>query len=130
VRVAKDVQFAAVAGGEQANELGKNVKNIHFASGRDAVLGVAVYLKYGEYMVRQKLPIFDAEPLAVQWGLIRLAMNPGIGKAATRIDKVRQGKDIFVHGEIKRDIHKADTGMTRIVAIAFHLSENVFGVTP
>jgi hypothetical protein len=130
VTAAKEVKFAAVAGGEQANELGNNVKNIHFASGRDAVLGVAVYLKYGEHLVRTRLPIFDAEPLAVQWGLVRLAMNPGIGAAVTRIEKVRNGKDMFVHGKIKRSGHKADTGMTRVVGIALYLSEHVFGIAP
>jgi hypothetical protein len=130
VAAAKDVKFAAVTGGAQGNELGNRVENIHFASGRYAVLGVAVYLKYGEHLVRQQLSIFDAEPLAVQWGLVRLAMNPGIGAAASRIQKVRAGKDIFVHREIKRSGHRADTGMTRVVAIAFYLSEHVFGITP
>jgi hypothetical protein len=127
---ARDVKFAPVAGGAQNNEMGNRVENIHFASGNDAVLGVAVYLKYGEKLVRKKLPFFDAEPLAVQWALIRLAMVPGIGAAASRIRKVKQGRDIFVHGVIERSGHKADTGMTRIVAIAFYLSEQVFGITP
>jgi hypothetical protein len=130
VAPAKEVKFAPVAGGAQDNELGNKVENIHFKSGRDAVLGVAVYLKYGEHLVRQQLATFDAEPLAVQWGLIRLAMNPGIGAAASRIQKVRDGKDMFVHGAIKRSGHKADTGMTRVVAIALYLSEHVFGIAP
>ena len=130
VPAAKEVAFAAVTGSEHHSEQGGKVTNIHFASGRDAVLGVAVYLKYGEHLIRQRVSTFDAEPLHVQWGLIRLAMNPGIGKAASRIAKVLGGKDMFVHGKIVRSGHKADTGMTRVVAIAFFLSEQVFGIEP
>jgi hypothetical protein len=130
VPAALDVKFAAVPVAEIANEKHHIVKNIHFASGRDAVLGVAVYLKYGEHLVREHLPIFDAEPIPVQWGLVRLAMNPGIGATLSRIGKVRRGEDMFVHGHIARSGHKADSGMTRVVAIALYLSEHVFGVTP
>jgi hypothetical protein len=125
---AKEVKFALLEGGVHANEKGNTVTNLHFASGHDAILGVAVYLKYGERMVRTVLKTFDAQPIAVQWGLIRLAMVPGIGKAMDRIDRVRRGEDIFIHGEIIRDGHKADSAMTRVVAIGFYLSEHVFEI--
>jgi hypothetical protein len=113
---------------EHPSEHGGHVQNIHFKSGADAVLGVAVYLKYGEHLVRSHLPLFDAQPTAVQLGLIRLAMNPGIGKAMSRINKVKHGKDIFVHGTIVRDARLSDSACTRLVAIAFHLSETIFGI--
>jgi hypothetical protein len=124
----KDVKKVSFKGGIHPNEKGNIVTNLHFESGHDAILGVAVYLKYGEKMVRDHLPTFYAEPVSVQWALVRLAMVPGIGDALKRIEKVKKGKDIFVHGKIVRDGHKADSAMTRVVAIGLYLSEHVFGI--
>jgi hypothetical protein len=55
-------------------------------------------------------------------------MVPGIGDALKRIEKVKKGEDIFIHGKIVRDGHKADSAMTRVVAIGLYLSEHVFEI--
>jgi hypothetical protein len=128
IPASKEVKIAPLEGGVHGNEKGNTVTNLHFESGHDAILGVAVYLKYGEKMVRVHLPTFDAEPISVQWALVRLAMVPGIGDALKRIEKVKKGEDIFIHGKIVRDGHKADSAMTRVVAIGLYLSEHVFEI--
>jgi hypothetical protein len=130
VPASHDVKFAPVKGATDFNERGGAVTNVHFRTGRDATLGVAVYLKYGEIMLRRLFRLLSAEPIEVQWGLIRLAMDPGIGDAMTRVAKVRQGHSIFVKGKLVRGEKKPDTGMTIIVGRGLYYSEHFFGVQP
>jgi hypothetical protein len=114
------------------NERGRRVTTIKFASGRDALLASAVYLKHGEVVLRQAAKQsqrdFDTLPVEVRLALLRLAFNAGHGRALRNLREALEGKDVLIRKPRKKA--GPQRRATIHAARAMHLSETVFGVPP
>lgn len=110
----------------------REVKTIRFDSGRDGLLASAVYLKYGEIVLREEATRlgkdFDALPVETRLALIRIAFAGGPGAAKTFLGKVLEEEDILVREDIPLKKYQTQRNATIRAAQAMHLSEWVFGV--
>jgi hypothetical protein len=136
------------------NENGRLIPEVPYFKAADAVLATAVYLKYGELMVRDALfemgGSFDRLPIEYRFALTRYAMNTGPGAVRSRAMEMlgitlqrgkyihsRTGKDFFDYksGSIKQRVeqfnrHHPRRAATVHTAQAIHLSEKIFGINP
>lgn len=73
------------------NELGRNVKTIDFDTGEEAMKASIVYLKYRQGKLQQYSKSFDSDFLTyskeIQYCLLRLSFNAGLGRARTELEK-------------------------------------------
>ncbi len=117
---------------DNVNETGRTVKSVRFASGRDATLASAAYLKHGEVVLREAAQAahgdFNALSVETRYALVRLAFNAGHGRAKTNLTEALSGKDILIRKPPKKA--GPQRRATIHVARAMRLSGHVFGVTP
>ena len=118
---------------EHLNDAQRNrrlVKTIDFDSGPDALLACAVYLKYGEVVLRKfaadRHGDFDALPVEVRFALTRMAFAAGPGGARSRLDSALDGKDVLVRNDAPLRIYQTDRNATVRSAQALHLDEWIF----
>ena len=111
------------------NEAGRAVKSVFFRSGADAVLASAVYLKHGEFVLREAAAAaggdFDALPVATRFALVRLAFNAGHGRARKNLSEALAGRDVLVRKPPQKSGPQRHA--TIHAARAMRLSETVFG---
>jgi len=108
----------------------RQVQTIYFDSGRDALLASAVYLKYGETVLRsfaaERGRNFDDLPAAVRFALSRIAFAAGPAGARRRLEHVLDGADILVRNDAPLKPRQTDRNATIRAAQAIHLAEWVF----
>lgn len=87
------VRFDARRTTTSINEHGRQVTTIPYATGRDAALATAVYLKWGELKLsraaRKNGGDFEALPAATRFALVRIAMAAGHGGISPDGDLIR-----------------------------------------
>jgi hypothetical protein len=87
------VRFDATRATTNINEHGRQVTSIPYATGRDAALATAVYLKWGEIKLsraaRRNGGDFEALPVATRFVLVRVAMAAGHGGISPDGDPIR-----------------------------------------
>jgi hypothetical protein len=123
------------------NENNREVNTITFASGQDALLAFAAYLKWNEItlreMAREMGGDFDALPVDVRWMLVRYAFNQGpndvksgpVEGAGYHLRRlIKEGKNPMVTKSGRFGPQRAAT--VHGAAQAPHLSKEVFGVDP
>lgn len=110
----------------------REVATIFFDSGPDALLASAVYLKYGETLLRewaaQRGEDFHKLPIEIRFALTRIAFAGGVGTAKNRLERVLDGGDILVRKNLPSKIYQTDRNATIRTAQALHLSEWIFRV--
>ena len=107
------VKFNAKQLFKDINEQQRLVTTVLFKSGKDALLGTAVYAKNGELKVRKGAARnggdFDTMPIETQFALVRIAMGAGHGGITWNGDfnwvKLEQGREMDqrVEGRAGRD---------------------------
>lgn len=109
----------------------RTVQTIFFDSGPDALLAVAVYLKFREVRLREEAAKrgkdFDALPLETRWALIRGAMGAGVAGITPSLEKALAGTDILVRKNIPPKAYQTLRNATIRAAEALHLSDWIFG---
>jgi hypothetical protein len=110
----------------------REIVTVDFYSGRDALLGNAVYVKHGEVVLREAAhkagKEFDALPVEVRFALVRLACNAGHGRALRNLAEALSGRDVLIRKRQKKA--GPQRRATIHAARAMHLSSWIFGVTP
>jgi hypothetical protein len=113
------------------NEQGREVRTVWFATGRDALLASAVYLKHGEVVLSTAATNSGNDtsllPVLVRYMLIRLAFNAGHAAALKYLQSALAGENILVWGPRRTGPRWS---ATLHAAQALHVSEAIFGVDP
>jgi hypothetical protein len=110
-----------------------NVSTIHFNSGKDAVLASAVYLKYGQLLLRTWAANaggdFNALPIPTQYALTRIAFNAGPVPAKKNLLLALDSKDVLIRDGTPLKKYHALRNATQRIAQALHLAEWVFAAS-
>jgi hypothetical protein len=113
------------------NEQGREVRTVWFATGRDALLASAVYLKHGEIVLSTGAANSGNDisllPALVRYMLIRLAFNAGHAAALKYLQGALAGENILVWGPRRTGPRWS---ATLHAAQAIHVSQTIFGVDP
>ena len=109
----------------------REVKDILFDSGPDAVLATAVYVKFREVRLREVAAElkgdFDHLPLETRFALTRMAMAAGTAGVTPLLRDALAGKDILIRKAIPVEIYQTQRNATVRTAQAIHLSDWIFG---
>jgi phosphatidylserine/phosphatidylglycerophosphate/cardiolipin synthase-like enzyme/monoamine oxidase/subtilisin family serine protease len=109
----------------------REVKDILFDSGPDAVLATAVYVKFREVRLREVAAElkgdFDHLPLETRFALARMAMAAGTAGVTPLLRDALAGKDILIRKAIPVEIYQTQRNATVRTAQAIHLSDWIFG---
>ena len=110
----------------------RTVQTILFDSGRDALLAVAVYLKFREIRLQEEATTlgknFHSLGLETCWALIRGAMGAGVQGIRPGLVKALNGEDILVRKNIPPKAYQTYRNATIRTAEALHLSDWIFGI--
>jgi V8-like Glu-specific endopeptidase len=110
----------------------RTVQTIFFDSGPDALLAVAVYLKFREIRLQEEATKlgknFHSLGLETCWALIRGAMAAGIQGIRPGLVKALNGEDILIRKNIPPKAYQTYRNATIRTAEALHLSDWIFGI--